>query len=424
MMKVCVVGLGYVGLPLALLAAEKGNQVFGFDINNQKIEMLKNGKSPFNDEYIIKEVEKHSSKINFSENANIIKNAEIVLICVPTPIDDNNLPNLDPLKGACRTVLENLQQRQLVIVESTIYPGTMEEEVLPIFTKQSKTVGVDFCLAHCPERIDPGNYTYTIRSIPRVVGGVTKECTRRAKEFYDNLVEAKVTTLSSIKAVETTKVVENTFRDVNIALVNELAKSFDVMGIDIIEVINGASTKPFAFMPHFPGCGVGGHCIPVDPYYLINRSRQNGYDPRFLSMARLINNEMPIYTIQKAADALADLGKEFKESNVTILGLSYKAGLDDTRESPALVMAEHLKIRGANYDLYDPYILEKSTVNNLSDALRDKDCVIIATNHKEFVNINAKQLKEHNVKIVIDGRNCLNKEEILAAGIIYKGIGR
>ncbi|MEK6869670.1 MAG: nucleotide sugar dehydrogenase, partial [Nanoarchaeota archaeon] len=296
-MKKCVavVGLGYVGLPVACLCVEKGMEVYGADTNKEKISLIKNGISPIKDAYLDKEVSRIKDKIKLTDNVpEAAKNSDIIIVCVPTPVDKNNMPDLNPLKKACSSVSKGLQKDSLVIIESTIFPGTIEDIVMPILKKSN----VNFFLAHCPERIDPGNRKFTIRDLPRVVAGIDKESTKKAAEFYRSIIDAGVLELSSVKAAEATKIMENTFRDINIAFVNEMAKSFDKAGIDITEVIKAASTKPFSFMPHYPGAGVGGHCIAVDPYYLISKAKQLGFNHKFLSLARKINESMPSYTVE------------------------------------------------------------------------------------------------------------------------------
>src|SRR3989344_2349466 len=422
--SIAIVGLGYVGLPLALTAAERGFQVIGIDINSEHIPSLSAGTTHFRSQDINEKVARLHTSIEWSTDPRAITKADAAIICVPTPVDEHHKPDLHPLIGASKAVAENMHDGQLIVVESTISPGTMEDVILPILENNGKKCGQHFNLAHCPERIDIGNKKYSLTTIPRVIGGITKECTERAARMYDHIIDAPITRLKTIKAAETAKIVENTFRDVNIALVNELARAFDTMGIDILDVIRGAATKPFAFMPHYPGSGTGGHCIPVDPYYLIERSRENGFTHRFLSMARTINEEMPAYTVQRAADALAQQGKKMMGSRIAVLGLAYKPEIDDIRESPALVIIEILKRAGAFVDAYDPHVPASSTVQNLSAAIKDKDCIIIATAHNEFCRMNAELLKKHNVKVVVYGRNCLDKEELIAAGIIYRGIGR
>ena len=369
-------------------------------------------------------MEQQYRKINFNDDPAIIADAEVVIVCVPTPVDKKHQPNLEPLRSACESIAAQMKPGQLIIVESTIFPGTMEEIVLPILSQCGLKAGVDFWLAHCPERIDPGNVQHHLQNIPRIVGGITPVCAQKTSTFYQSLIDAPIFSLKTIKAAETCKIVENTFRDVNIALVNELARSFDMMDIDILEVLKGATTKPFAFLPHYPGCGVGGHCIPVDPYYLIAKSQEKGFPLRFLSMAREINEGMPAYTVEKLCAALAQEGKDIRQCSVAVLGVAYKANVDDVRESPALKIIELIQKQAAKVEVYDPYALSLSTVNSLDAALKNKDAIIIATNHDEFLKLNADFLRRAKVNIVIDGRNCLNKEELLAAGIVYKGIGR
>lgn len=311
-----------------------------------------------------------------------------------------------------------------MILESTVSPGTTEEVVIPILEKSGLKAGEDFFIAHCPERIDPGNKKWDVRNIPRVIGGINQESTELAYELYRQIIDADVMKLSSLMNAEATKIVENTFRDVNIAFVNEMAKSFDKIGIDVKEVVDAAATKPFGFMAHYSGCGVGGHCIAVDPYYLIDKAEKKGFNHRFLKLAREINNSMPHYTVNKIAIGLNKIGKSVKNSSIAILGLAYKGGVDDTRESPAYQIIKELKEMGAKITVYDPYVINESTVKTLDEALYNKDSVVIVTDHPEFKKINAEKLKDNNVKVVIDGRNILDKKEIQNQEIVYEGIGR
>ncbi|MBI2135177.1 nucleotide sugar dehydrogenase [Candidatus Woesearchaeota archaeon] len=420
MASVTIVGLGYVGLPLACLCAEKGMDVYGIDINKNKVDQINKGISPINDPDLIEEVRKSKGKIKAADNFQAIKNSSVVIVCVPTPVDDRHLPDLKPLKDACISISGHLKENTLVVIESTIYPGTTEEIVLPILKKSD----VVFYLAHCPERIVPGNKKWTVKNLPRVVAGIDKKSTEKAYEFYKKIIDADITKLSSAKAAEAAKIMENTFRDVNIAFINEMAMSFDKAGIDILEIIKGASTKPFAFMAHYPGVGVGGHCIPVDPYYLIEKAKQIGFNHRFLSLAREINNNMPHYTVQLLEEELKKLKKGIKGAKVGVLGLAYKADVDDMRESPALKVIEVLKEKQAEVLVFDPYIREKSDVKELSTLLGKVEYIILAADHSMFRNIDIGKLKENNIKIVIDGRNCLNKEKIKKIGIAYRGIGQ
>ncbi|MFA6474554.1 MAG: nucleotide sugar dehydrogenase, partial [Patescibacteria group bacterium] len=287
---IVVVGLGYVGLPLAALAAEKGYKVFGIAKGKQKVNALNKGVNTLPDEpSIAPTVAKKLIKASTSYEA--VKRADIVIICVPTPVDHLYNPDLTPVIAAAKGIAKHFRKGQLIILESTVNPGVCEEVVLPILGAGGKRkVGRDFDLAHCPERIDPGNEKWNVRNIPRCVGALTPRGAQRAAKFYRSIITGEVRVMKSIKEAEATKIIENTFRDINIAYVNELAKSFDVLGIDVYDVIQGAATKPFAFMPHYPSVGVGGHCIAVDPYYLIERARKAGFDHKFLKLAREINN--------------------------------------------------------------------------------------------------------------------------------------
>ncbi len=419
---VAVIGLGYVGLPLACLCAEKGYKTYAVDIDPKKIELIKKGISPICD----KKLQEELSNVNLiaTTNFRIIKKTDIIVVCVPTPIDKNYNPDLKPLKSACQAIQKNLRRGHLVIIESTINPGVCEEIVQPILEETGLRVGIDFDIAHCPERIDPGNKKWSLRNIPRVVGASSDKGCKRALTFYRNILEAEVRPMKSIKEAEATKIIENTFRDINIAFVNELARSFDKMGIDLIEVIKGSSTKPFAFLPHYPGCGVGGHCIPVDPYYLIDQAQKNGFNHKFLKLAREINNSMPAYTVDLLIKALNNINKSVKGTNIGILGLSYKSDVDDTRESPAYEIIELLKKLKANLYIYDPFVKDQSTVDSLDELLKKSEALVLVTAHKEFSEMDLVKLKKNNIKVVIDGRNCLDKEKIKGLGIIYKGIGR
>ena len=426
MTNITVVGLGYVGLPLACLCAEKGHKVYGLDIDKNKIDLINNNQSPIGDEYIINKLENIKNKIHATTNANeCIPNSEVVIVCVPTPVDKNNSPDLTALMEAVSAISKFIKQNTLLVIESTIYPGTIEEVVIPILKKQKfDAYKNDIFVAHCPERIDPGNKKWTIENLPRVVGGITKEATERAAEFYRSLIEADVVELSSVKAAEATKIMENTFRDVNIAFVNEMAQSFDKAGIDIMEVIKGASTKPFAFMPHYPGAGVGGHCIAQDPYYMIERGRQLGFNHEFLMLARKINNSMPHYTVGLLEQQLKKLKKTTKNARVGVLGLAYKANVDDVRESPAFEIINILKTKGADVFVFDSHVKKGGNVKDLDELLNKSDYIILATDHNEFKNIDLNLLKKHKILVVIDGRNCLDKEKIKAMSILYHGIGR
>lgn len=419
---VCVIGLGYVGLPLAVRAKERGYEVIGIELDEKKVGLINKKISPIDDEFLIKNLPLFSFKA--TSDAREIKKADIVLICVPTPVDHLYNPDLGPVRGACEMVVTNFKKGALVVLESTVNPGVSEEVIKPIFESYGYKIGTDVFIAHCPERINPGDPKWNVTNIPRVVGAFTPKGLARAKAFYESIVDGAIRPMKHIREAEACKVVENSFRDINIAFVNELAKSFDAMGIDVKDVIDGASTKPFAFMAHYPACGIGGHCIPVDPYYLIERAKKAGFDHKFLRTSREINNSMPDYTVELLQDKLNEVKLPLNGTNVGILGISYKANVDDDRESPYYGIVKALRKHKAKIHSYDPHILSKSTCKTLEALLKKTDAVILATSHREFEVVTGELLKKYGIKVLIDGKNFLNKDEIKKAGVIYKGIGR
>ncbi len=420
--KVCVIGLGYVGYPLAVQCSLKGYEVFGFDKDERKLAAIEKGENFLGEEYLDKLIPK--AKINIIRDEKKIADCDITIICVPTPVDEKHYPDLSFVASGSQIAADNLKKGALVVMESTINPGVCEEVIKPIFERAGHVVGKDVYIAHCPERINPGDPKWNVTNIPRVVGSFDETGLEKALEFYRDVIDAEIMPMKTIREAEAAKIIENSFRDINIAFVNELAKSFDLMGIDIVNVLRGAATKPFAFMPHWPSCGVGGHCIPVDPYYLIEKARELNFDHKFLSAARAINNSMPLYTVEMLQDALNQIEKPFKNTNIGLLGVSYKANVGDLRESPALKIIELLEERQAKLHIFDPHIPEKSNTGSLDELLDKCDAIVVAANHDEFVKLSPEKLKEKNVKVVIDGKNCLDKEGMLKAGIIYKGIGR
>jgi nucleotide sugar dehydrogenase len=339
---------------------------------------------------------------------------------VPTPIDEKNYPDLSPLCKAAESIAKVLDDNQLVVIESTIYPGTCEEIIKPILDKAGKK----YYLAHCPERINPGDKNWTLANTQRVVGGIDKESVDMAAEIYQSLIDAKIYKGASIRAVEAVKILENTFRDINIAFVNEMAQSFYRMGIDVKEVIDLASTKPFAFIPHYPGVGVGGHCIAVDPYYMIEKGRASGFDHEFLKLARKINSNMPLYTVYLTQNMLNKLNLSVKGTKIGIYGLAYKPNVKDDRESPSYSVIRKLQEREADLIIYDPFLPNKSTVKSLEEFLDASNAIIIATSHKEIISVDYSLFKKYAIKLIIDGRNCLDKDKIKKLGILYRGIGR
>lgn len=423
---VTLIGIGYVGLPLACLCGEKGYSTYGIGKDRKKINLLNKGISTIKGD---KELDEWVAKKSFTATTKLdsIAKSDIILICVPTPVDERYNPDLRPVISASKNIAKYLKKGQLVIMESTINPGVCEEVILPILEKGSGLVGgKDFYLAHCPERINPGDPKWNVRNIPRCVGALSNKGLQKAVRFYRDIISGEVRPMKSLKEAEATKIIENSFRDINIAFVNELAKSFEVLGIDLTDVIEGAKTKPFAFMAHYPSCGVGGHCIPVDPYYLIERARLAGFDHRFLKLAREINNSMPGYAVDRLNKALNELKSPLpiRGTSIGVLGLSYKADIEDLRESPAIDIIKILEEEGAKVEVFDPFVASKSTVNSLEALLGKVEAIIVATNHKIFTEIDPKVFKKYKVKVIVDGKNCLDKNKILKLGIIYKGIGR
>ncbi len=421
-MKLCILGLGYVGLPIYFQAKFKGFDVFGFDIDEKKVKELKKGITEIKGR-IPEQGFQRFREHDFTSDKNWLKEADTFVICVPTPIDEFKNPDYSCVVDATQLVIDNGKKGSLVCEESTVNPGTMEEVVKPLFEQADWKVDKDYYLVHCPERIDPGNKKYEVDNIPRCIGGLTEKSLEKGYELYSRLIDAPIKKMSSIRAAEMTKIVENTFRDVNIAYVNQLAKISDVIDVDIKEVIEGAATKPYAFMPHWPGIGIGGHCIPVDPYYLIEYSKHKGLDPKFLSLAREVNDSMPKYSVGQVQAILNELGKPMKNTKVLILGYSYKANVSDERETPSKEVLKILKERLADVKVYDPFIVAKSDFKSLNDALQWAEVVVLCTAHNEFIE-NVPKLIGSNVKIFFDGRNVFDKDLFESKGIRYKGIGR
>lgn len=421
---IAVVGLGYVGLPLALLAERKGYAVLGIDTDKEKIERLRRRDLPFADEALAGAL-RDAKNVAFSEDFDGVAGAEIIVICVPTPVYEDYRPNLEPVESACSRVAPFLKKGRLVILESTVNPGVCEGVVLPILEAGSGLrAGKEFYLAHCPERINPGDTKWHVENIPRVVGSLEKSGLEKAAAFYEDIVDAPVRRMAQIKEAEAVKVVENSFRDINIAFVNELARSFTRLGIDVVHVIEGAATKPFAFMAHYPGVGVGGHCIPVDPYYLIEYAKENGFDHEFLALARRINNGMPKFAVERLEEGLAEREMRLAGSTIAVLGLAYKPDIGDTRESPSFEIMHELERRGAIVSTYDPYVPERSSTETLEEALSGAHGIILATAHRAFRGISPELLRAHGVSVIVDGRNCLDKGAFAESRVVYKGIGR
>jgi UDP-N-acetyl-D-glucosamine dehydrogenase len=384
-MKIAIVGLGYVGLPLAVAFAEEGNDVVCFDLDQKKTAALSEGQSYIED-ISDETLAPIRGRLHPTSRHADLATCDAVVICVPTPLTRSREPDLSYLLDAATALSQVLQQGQLVVLESTTYPGTTREQVAPILEESGMKVGRDFHLAFSPERIDPGRTDYTVRTTPKLVGGLTDECTERARALYAEICET-VVVLSSPETAELSKLLENIFRSVNIALVNELAQLCDRLGIDIWEVIDAASTKPFGFMRFEPGPGMGGHCLPVDPFYLAFKAREHDFYPEFIELAGKVNQAQPAYCVERIERALNLSSKPVKGSKVLLLGAAYKAGSGDIRESPALKMMRLLEVLEADLSYHDPYVPELSKFGlasvDLETGLAEADIVAVVTAHKE-----------------------------------------
>lgn len=419
--RLCVVGLGYVGLPLALLAKSRGWDVVGFDVDEDKVKKITAGIAPFEDEYVQSELAK--APLAASITPNVVADGDVVVVAVPTPVTDDHFPDLQPLISSLESILPYLKNGQLLSIESTINPGVMDEVVMPILKRRPN---LSLHVVHCPERVNPGDPKWSVRNIPRVIGGVSQSDARIGREFYESILDAQVKEMTSVTEAEAVKILENTFRDINIAFVNEMARSFDILGIDVKNVIEGAATKPFAFMPHYPGNGVGGHCISVDPYYMIERGRQAGFDHKFLKLARDINNSMPAYAVSLIDRAAAKTNISARPLEIAFLGLSYKKDIDDIRESPSLEMKKILDERDdIHLRVFDPHVPHLSTVSSLEDALTGAHGVVLATNHTNLIeHLTPETLQKYSIQFIVDAKNALDADAFAQANIPYYGIGR
>ena len=383
-MSVGVIGLGYVGLPLAVAFAEAGERVIAVDLDEVKVSAIRAGESYIED-VASERLRAVAGAVHATTEMADVADADAVLICVPTPLTPNREPDLAPLLGAGRALGEVVRHGQLVVLESTTYPGTTREQLVPLLEQRGLRIGDGLNVAFSPERVDPGRTDYTLRNTPKVVGGMTPECTERAAGLYASICD-EIVRVSTPEAAEMAKLLENIFRSVNIALVNELAILADRMGLDIWEVIDSAATKPYGFMRFDPGPGMGGHCLPVDPFYLTWRAREFHMSTEFIELAGKINQQMPYYCVERIERALNDVEKPVRGSRIALLGVSYKGGVGDIRESPALRIIEVLADRGAVLSYHDPYVPalpELGLQNSPLDEVLDADAVVLVTAHPD-----------------------------------------
>jgi UDP-N-acetyl-D-glucosamine dehydrogenase len=413
-----VIGLGYVGLPLIVEFASKGFTGTGFEVDEAKANKINEGVSYIGDvsSQQLKQVV-DAKRLRATTDFSHLSECDAIIICVPTPLRKTKEPDVSYILAAAEQITKRLRRGHLIILESTTYPGTTDEVLLPMFEQTGLKLNDDFLLAFSPERVDPGNPQFMTHNIPKVVGGVTPDSTAVAAHLYSQIVN-NVHAVSSARVAEAAKLLENTFRAVNIGMANEMARLCYALNIDTWEVIRAAATKPFGFMPFYPGPGIGGHCIPLDPHYLSWKARQHGFDSRFISLAEEVNSRMPEHVVQLVSDGLNDECKSMKGSTVLLLGVAYKRDIDDVRESPALSIIDRLRAKGANVRYHDPFVAELrfddahteathdpiSSVSLTDDELGSADCVIIVTDHSEIDYKRVCSL----ASLIVDTRNALN----------------
>src|ERR671932_879884 len=418
--RVGVIGLGYVGLPLAVEFARRGLRATGFEVDARKAEAINRGESYIGDvpSDVLREAVV-SERLHATTDFDELSSCDAIIICVPTPLRKTKEPDISYILAAASEIQSRLRRGQLVVLESTTYPGTTDEVLLPMFEERGLRLDSDFLLAFSPERVDPGNPQFHTDNIPKVVGGCTDDSTEAAALLYGQIVK-EVHPVSSARVAEAAKLLENTFRAVNIGMANEMARLCYHLGIDTWEVIRAAATKPFGFMPFYPGPGIGGHCIPLDPHYLSWKARQHGFDSRFISLAEEVNSRMPEHVVQLVSDGLNDERKAMKGSNVLLLGVAYKKDVNDVRESPALSIIDRLRAKGANVRYHDPFVEELRfddahtegggdplhSVALTDKELKSADCVIIVTDHS---GIDYKRVCSL-APLIVDTRNALNGE--------------
>ena len=423
--RIGIIGLGYTGLPLAIAFAKKFN-VVGYDIKEKTVDYLLGGKSHILD-VGDSDLKQYLNKSFYpTTDHKELEKCDFIIICVPTPLTAEKEPDLSYIKNACETIARILKRGQFVILESTTYPGTTEEVVIPILERSGLKAGIDFGVAYSPERIDPGNKKYTVEKIPKVVGGIDEECTEIAAELYGRIIE-EVIKVNDAKTAEAVKMVENIFRNVNIALVNELSLIFEKMGRNTWEVIDAAATKPYGFMAFYPGPGVGGHCIPLDPFYMSYIAKRYGFIPRFIETSGEINEFMKVHVVSQVEKGLRKVNKKIRGAKITVMGLAYKKNIDDTRESPSIKIIDELVNLGAEIKVYDPYVKtiktkggEFHSEKSVDDALRDVDCAVFVVDHDVFREMEMGRMKELMTSpVVVDCKNAFDK----GSEVVYLGIG-
>ena len=442
--KICVIGVGTIGLPLATMLAEKGFQVTGLDISSERVELINSGKVIYEYRDILEQVA--GKKLVASTDPKIsLENTDIIFVCVPTPLNQQNEMDIKNLVSVVDRIYPFIEKGMMLIFESSVAIGTTRKISKLIEEKTGFLFGSDLGLAYCPERYNPTpmkkkktsdkefnieskGETFTVDKISRVVGGIDEKSSDIAHSIYSQFITTGVTKLSSIEAAEATKLVENIFRDVNIALVNEFAKIFPKFNLDVFEIINAAKSKPFAFMPHYPGAGVGGECIPVDTWYLISQAEKIGLNTELMKVARKVNDSMPEFMIELLEIELEKHGKQLSDSNIAILGLCYKKNIPDIRLSPTLDVMKILEIKNVNFRICDPVYekIESSfELSPLNEVFRDADAILMITEHDDFKELDFPEIKNlMKTPIIIDGRNFFSKNDLISLGFSYAAIGK
>ena len=417
-----IIGQGYVGLPLAMAAVDAGWTVIGIDNFEAKVSQINAGKSPVEDisDFQLQAALASGAYKAITDFSSVAK-ASVITICVPTPLDEKREPDLSILQSAAIAIAPFVSNETLVVSESTSYPGTLRDIIIPIVDSLKPKETVKVYYASAPERVNPGDLIWNQKNTPRIVGAVDPESQVKALAFYKSICDAAVS-VSSPEVAEAAKLLENTFRLVNIALINEFTQLCASTGINVQEVIDAAASKPYGFMPFRPGVGVGGHCIAVDPYYMIEKGRQAGFDHEFLKLARKINSNMPIYTVQLVQNSLNALGLAVKGARIGVYGLSYKANVGDTRESPSYEVVRRLKDdKLSDVKIFDPHVPQSSDFASLDEMLKNVDVLVVCTAHDEISSVDFAFYR--HLALIVDGRNCLDRQLIVASGIMYRGIG-
>lgn len=428
--KICVVGLGYVGLPTAIFFAQNGFNVIGVSIEEDKLALINQGISPLGElglDSQLQEVVGEGKLVATLDLTRATQDSDVILLIVPTPVTRSKDPDLSHIISAGRNVAKGLGRGKLVVLESTVYPGVTEEVLQPVLEESGLKAGEDFGLAYCPERYNPGDEKHTINKVARVVGGITPEWAEITRELYQFIIDEDIKVLRNIKTTEAAKVIENTQRDLNIALMNELAMIFEKIGIDVMEVIDGASTK-WNFNVYYPGGGVGGHCLPVDPYYLVKKAKELGYHSKVIAAGRTINDHMPRHVFNLLVDALNENERPVKNSKIVVLGLSYKENVGDDRESPSEELIHELGRNHARVTIVDPYIEKTEVYGDLErdvyHALEDAEAMILMTAHNQFRELDFERVKDlMKIPIVVDARRIYNPHDLRKMGFHYSGVG-